>query len=152
MDSKYTYDGKFNSNILAVAQPGCGKTTFIQNLAKNKLLRKLKEIFWLTKITLSKEREQKITNCLDLKVNFKYPQTVDEFIMEIYFFQRKKDNDVVNNVMGEENTFNKIIVMDDVLGLADKSNNFANFLTVARKFNFTCVYVFQTLYPPRSNW
>ena len=150
MDSKYTYDGKFNSNILA--QPGCGKTTFIQNLAKNKLLRKLKEIFWLTKITLSKEREQKITSCLDLKVNFKYPQTVDEFIMEIYFFQRKKDNDVVNNVMGEENTFNKLIVMDDVLGLADKSNNFANFLTVARKFNFTCVYVFQTLYPPRSNW
>ena len=45
MDSKYTYDGKFNSNILAVAQPGCEKTTFIQNLAKNKLLRKLKEIF-----------------------------------------------------------------------------------------------------------
>ena len=44
MDSKYTYDGKFNGNILAVAQTGCG-TTFIQNLAKNKLLRKLKEIF-----------------------------------------------------------------------------------------------------------
>ena len=152
MDSKYTYDGKFNSNILAVAQPGCGKTTFIQNLAKNKLLRKLKEIFWLTKITLSKEREKKITSCLDLKVNFKYPQTVDEFIMEIYFFQRKKDNYVVNNVMGEENTFNKLIVMDDVLGLADKSNNFANFLTVARKFHFTYDYVFQTLYPPRSNW
>ena len=45
MDSKYTYDGKFNGNILAVTQTGCGKTTFIQNLAKNKLLRKLKEIF-----------------------------------------------------------------------------------------------------------
>ena len=28
MDSKYTYDGKFNGNILAVAQTGCGKTTF----------------------------------------------------------------------------------------------------------------------------
>ena len=90
MDSKYTYDGKFNGNILAVAQTGCGKTTFIQNLAKNKLLRKLKEIFWLTKITLSKEREPKITSCLDLKVNFKYPQTVDEFIVEIEFFSKKK--------------------------------------------------------------
>ena len=70
MDSKYTYDGKFNSNILAVAQPGCGKTTFIQNLAKNKLLRKLKEIFWLTKITLSKEREQKNNELSWLKNKF----------------------------------------------------------------------------------
>ena len=70
MDSKYTYDGKFNSNILAVAQPGCEKTTFIQNLAKNKLLRKLKEIFWLTKITLSKEREQKNNELSWLKSKF----------------------------------------------------------------------------------
>ena len=54
--------------------------------------------------------------------------------------------------MGENNIYNKLIVMDDVSGLADKSNNFANFLTVPRKFNFTCVYVFHTIYPTRSNW
>ena len=54
--------------------------------------------------------------------------------------------------MGENNVFNKLIVMDDVAGLADKSDNFANFLTVSRKFNFTCVYVFHTIYPTRSNW
>ena len=47
--------------------------------------------------------------------------------------QRKKetDNSIVNNVMDEKNMFNKLIVMDDVLGLADRSNDFANFLTVA---------------------
>ena len=33
--------------------------------------------------------------------------------------------------MDEKNMFNKLIVMDDILGLADKSNDFANFLTVA---------------------
>ena len=54
--------------------------------------------------------------------------------------------------MGEDNIFNKPIVMDDVSGLADKSDNFANFLTVSRIFNFTCVYVFHTIYPTRSNW
>ena len=71
--------------------------------------------------------------------------------MELTFFQRKiYDN--VDIVIGEINTFNKLIVMDDVLGLADKSNNFANFLTVSRKFNFTCVCVFHTMYPTRSNW
>ena len=52
--------------------------------------------------------------------------------------------------MGENNVFNKLIVMDDVAGLADKSDNFANFLTVSRKFNFTCVYVFHTIIPPEA--
>ena len=28
----YTYDGKFESNILVVGRTGCGKTTFVQNL------------------------------------------------------------------------------------------------------------------------
>ena len=42
--------------------------------------------------------------------------------------------------------------MDDILGLADKSDDFANFLTVSRKFNFTYVYVFHTMYPTRSSW
>ena len=73
--------------------------------------------------------------------------------MELTFFKKKRQKDkVVVNVMGEKNIFNKLIVMDDILGLADKSNKFANFLTVSRKFNFTCVYVFHTMYPTRSNW
>ena len=54
--------------------------------------------------------------------------------------------------MVENNIFDKLIVMDDVLGLADKSDDFANFLTVSRIFNFTCVYVFHMMYPTRSNW
>ena len=28
----YTYDGKFEGNILVVGKTGCGKTTFVQNL------------------------------------------------------------------------------------------------------------------------
>ena len=42
--------------------------------------------------------------------------------------------------------------MDGVFGLADKSNNFASFLTGARKFSFTVVYVFHTIYPSKQNW
>ena len=78
MDVNYTYDGKLNGNILIVGQAGCGKTTFIQNLSKNKMFRKMKEILWLSKATLSQDREQNISSCFDLKVNFKYPQTLDE--------------------------------------------------------------------------
>ena len=36
----------------------------------------------------------------------------------------------------------KLIVMDDVSGLADKSDEFANFLTVSRKYGITCVTFF----------
>ena len=46
----------------------------------------------------------------------------------------------------------RLIVMDDVSGIADKSENFANFLTLSRKFGFTCVYIFHTIYPTRNNW
>ena len=31
----YTYDTKFEGNILVVGRTGCGKTTFVQNLEKN---------------------------------------------------------------------------------------------------------------------
>ena len=136
IDVNYMYDGKFNENTLIVGQTGCNKTTFIKNLAKNKIFAKLKEIFWLSKIILSQDRQQDISSCFDLKVNFKYPQTLNDFNMELDSLPHPKkkketDNSIVNNVMDEKNMFNKLIVMDDILGLADRSNDFANFLTVA---------------------
>ena len=42
--------------------------------------------------------------------------------------------------------------MGDVSGLADKSDSFSNFLTVSRKYGFSCLYVFHTIYPNRQNW
>ena len=31
---KYSYDGKFNGNVIVLGQTGCGKTPFVQNLGK----------------------------------------------------------------------------------------------------------------------
>ena len=42
--------------------------------------------------------------------------------------------------------------MDDVLGLADESKKFAVYLTVTRKYNYNCVYIFHTVFPEKSNW
>ena len=97
-------------------------------------------------------REKNISTCFRKTVRFKYPETVDDFNTELTFFQRKRqlDNDI-DIVMGEDNIFNELIVMDNVSGLADKSNDFANFLTVSRKFNFTCVHVFHAMYPNISS-
>ena len=49
MESKYSFDGKFEGNILIVGRTGCGKTTFIQNLGINRMFRnELIEVFWVS--------------------------------------------------------------------------------------------------------
>ena len=42
--------------------------------------------------------------------------------------------------------------MDDVSGLANRCEDFSNFLTVSRKYGFSCIYVFHTTYPGRQSW
>ena len=40
-------------------------------------------------------------------------------------------SEYIDNELGEQLTVNRLIVMDDVSGLADKSEEFSNFLTVS---------------------
>ena len=51
------------------------------------------------------------------------------------------DNNV-NNSFGKNKTLDQLIIMDDVSGVVDVSKKFADFLTVSRKFDYSCVYVF----------
>ena len=46
----------------------------------------------------------------------------------------------------------KLIVMDNVSGLTDKSNDFNNFLTVSQKLGYICMYIFHIIYPIKSIW
>ena len=135
-----------------LAQTACRKTTFIKSLGRNKLFGNIKDVIWLTKIVLSKQREENIRSSFDVPVNFCYPQNVSEFETLIENLQRKKYNVGEDNLIGENNIFDRVIVKDDVSGPADKSNEFGNFLTVARKFNFTVVDVFHIMYPSKRNW
>ena len=149
---KYSFDGKFEGNILIVGRTRCGKTTFVQNLGKNKLFREISSVYWISKINLSSEREEKIRKGFeDQEHSFHYPENLDDFNYLIEVFMLGK-SDYVNSDLGEEMIFDKLIVMDDVSGLADKSDDFANFLTVSRKYGMTCVYIFHATYPSRQNW
>ena len=56
------------------------------------------------------------------------------------------------NFLRKKIKLDRVLIMDDVLGLADKSETFANFLTVSRKSGLTCTYVFHTIYPTIKNW
>ena len=66
------------------------------------------------------------------------------------YFQRQKTPHN-ENYLGENLKHDRLIVVDNVSGLADKSETFANFLTVLRKFGLACVYIFHTIYPTRQN-
>ena len=149
----YIYDGKFEANILVVGRTGCGKTTFIQNLGRNKLFgADLVEVFWVCKIVLSKEREEFIGDSFeDQEVQFSYPHYLDDFNYLIGNFLQNRSN-YIDNEGGELPLVNRLIVMDDVSGLADKSEEFSNFLTASRKYGFSCLYVFHTIYSGRQSW
>ena len=148
---KYSYNGKFKGSILTVGRTGCGKTTFVQNLAKNKLFGELTEICWISKIPLSEERENNIEDSFEQEVNFNYPNVVEDFDYLIDVYKQRKA-EYVDSTLSEKMIIDKLIVMDDVSGLADKSGEFANFLTVSRKYGLMCVYIFHTIYPSRQNW
>ena len=104
----------------------------------------LLSVNWVSKINLTKAREGEILKCFEyIKVEFHYPNDTDELDLIIETFKKDsfdRDNEETNNnsdrnIFGQNKKIDKLIVMDDVSGLADKSNDFSNFLTVSRKFS-----------------
>ena len=101
---------------------------------------------------LSKDREENIRDCFVNKIlKFNYPNNVEEFddLLELY---RRRKADYTENNLGEHMVLDKVIAMNDISGLAVKSDKFANFLTVSKKFGLTCEYIFHMIYPTRQNW
>ena len=153
----YVYDGKFSGNILIVGRTECGKTTFVQNLALNNFFGDLKKVKWISEIRLSKRGEAEIESNFSCEVKFSYPIDEDEFAdkLEEFKLESESENNSENNnvnVFGEKSVRDRLIVFDDVSGLADTSKKFVSFLTVARKYSYNCVYIFHTIYPEKSNW
>ena len=153
-----TYDGKFIGNILVLGRTECGKTTFIQNLGINNFFGDLKIVKWVSGIRLNGKREAEIESNFSCEVNFAYPTDKEELAdkIEEYKLESESENDNDNfdnvNIFGENKKRDKLIVFDDVSGLADDSKKFGSFLTVARKYNYNCVYAFHTIYTEKSNW
>ena len=100
----------------------------------------LLSVDWVSKINLTKNREDEITQCFTYtNFDFHYLNDLQELNLLIKTFQKetydedkkagsesKIDHDGCN-IFGENNKFDKFIVMDDVPGLADKSNEFVTF-------------------------
>ena len=159
MTSKYIYNGKFSGNILVLGRTDCGKTSFVQRLALYDFFGKLKNAKWVSGIQLNESREAEIESNFSCDISFFYPNDVndlvdliDEFKLEVESEETTSDNDENVSVFGETKNRDRLIVFDDVSGLADNSNKFANFLTVARKYKYNCVYIFHTIYTEKATW
>ena len=97
-------------------------------------------IDWISNIELSEAREHQIRESFCYaSVEFHYPNDVGEFEAD-------------DLGIGEKDVFDRFIVMDDVSGLADKSNEFCSFLTVSRKYRYSCIYIFHIVFPQLRNW
>ena len=83
----------------------------------------------MSKINLSEEREESIRASFeDQNVYFHYPSDLEDFNFLISDFTQKKSSYTdENNVLGENLIVNKLIVMDDVSGLADNLKIFQIF-------------------------
>ena len=84
-------------------------------------------------------------------MQFSYPNDIDDFNYLIGNFMQNR-SDYIDNNEGESLSVTGLLIMDDVSGLTDKSEEFSNFLTVSRKYGFSCLYVFHNIYPGRQSW
>ena len=122
---------------------------FNQKLAINNFFGKLKKAEWVSYIILTREREAEIESCFQCEVEFHYPQdqlALSDLIEELKNRSSKNSNENnINNIFGEKTIRERLIIMDDVSGLADESKKFAAFVAVTRKYNYNFVYIFHTV-------
>ena len=159
--NNFMYNGTFNGNMLVVGQTRCGKTSFVQKLGKNKMFGSIESVDSISKIEFSVAREHQIRESFCYaSVKFHYPNDVREFetILELLKDNKSDLNVNINNSeaddlgIGEKDIFDRLFVMDDVSGLADKSNEFCSLLTISRKYRYSCIYIFHIVFPQLRNW
>ena len=150
----------------------CGKTYFIQKLVTNNFFGNLKNVEWISYIQLGKTRKAQIQPCFKCNVEFHYPTNIPKFknILKNFKVQSRageiddgnidvindggnydNDNNDVNSFYGKNKKGDRLIVTDDVSGLY-RSNKFASFLTITRKFGYHCVYIFHIIFSEQAIW
>ena len=91
----------------------------------------MRGVYWVSKIELSSDRENNIRDGFtDKHVDFKNPNNAEDFNDLLEMYQWKKP-DYNENYLEENMILDRVIVMGDVSGLADRSEEFANSLIVS---------------------
>ena len=137
------YDGQVRGNVLVVGRAGCGKTYFLQKLGLHNFFGNIVKTEWVSGIEISESKEAEIQSCFDNKVEFHPVSHADELKKLIKTFKLRTEDlieqDDVNineTIYGEKRIMDRLIVMDDVSGIADSCKEFADFLTASRKYRY----------------
>ena len=149
------YNGQFNGNILVVGRTGGGKTTFLEKLAINKFFGDIVKTEWVSGIEIDTSREAEIQSCFSNETKVHVATEKDELDALIENFKSKAletegDNVNLSNYFGEIRKMDRLIVLDDVSGVADLSKKFAHFLSVS-KIRIQCGLCFSRCYPYKSS-
>ena len=114
----------------------------------------------MSEITIDKKREAEIQSYFKNETEVHIAQDQHKLHSLIDTFKQRShenyedycNNNNVNSSFGENRKMDRLIIMDDVSGIADVSKNSSNFLTVSRKFGYNCVYVFHVIVPSSQVW
>ena len=110
---------------------------------------------WVSSIDIEDERPDEIQSCFASKVEFhsaKEPNELIDLIEKFKLTTRDIANNEKKSSLGEKITIDRLIVMDNVLGITNNCKTFAGFLTVCRKYRYHCIYVFHIIAPESQIW
>ena len=111
-------------------------------------------------IAINKKREAEIQSYFKNETEVHIAQDQDKLDSLIDTFKQRShesyddnsNNKNVNSSFGENRKMDRLIIMNDVSGIADVPKKISNFLTVSRKFGYNCVYVFHVIVPSSQVW
>ena len=122
-------------NILVVGRTNCSKTTFIEKLGLNNFFGNIVKTEWVSGIVIDKKREAEIQSYFKNETEVHIAQDQDKLNSLTDTFKQRShenyDNSHVNSYFGENRKMDRLIITDDVSGIADISKIFSNFLTVS---------------------
>ena len=152
------YDAQFKGNILVLGKTASGKTYFIQKLAENGFFGDIVQAYWVSGVHISLAREAEIQASFSCPVGFFNVADSEDLNILINNFKERNESidnedNVNDSIYGENKKQDNLIVMDNVSGIADSHrSDFADFLTVSRKYRYNVVYAFHVIKPSREIW
>ena len=79
--------------------------------------------------------------------NIKEPDELVDLIEKFKLRTIELIGNINESVFGGNISMDSLIVVDDVLAVADNCKKFEEFLTVCRKYKYHCIYVFRIIEP-----
>ena len=125
------YDQQFYGNILVVGRTGCGKITFLEKLGLNNFFGNIRKTEWISGTDIDKKREAEIQSYFSNETEVHVAKEQDELdsLIETFKLQSREEtiDNNVNNSFGKSKKLDRLIIMDDVSGVADFLKNFLIF-------------------------